>query len=404
MQISDIHLDGQISSSLAFTVDKLKERESEIRKVFADAIQMAIERRVEIILLPGDLWEDEHVSPDTIGWLGDQFRLLENHAIPVFIAPGNHDFFSSECGYSREFRQRERLPDWPSNVFVFTSGDFQTECLTKMPNVTVTGRAFRQNVVVDERLLRQKIPHPDGEISLLLFHGSRLRGVPQGGKPLITAPFEDEELLTQKFSYVALGHYHTYQTISDTAGRIRAAYSGSPIGRMLYETGERGMLILKVGPDGVLPGAEEFITLDRRRIIRARVDLTGATHLEAMENRIRESMQQEGARQDDIMYIELMGRHPPSISPDFPKEFLTDYFWHVRVVNATEPDYDLEAYRARDARTVDARFAREILRRLEASGDPEERAQLKEALYLGLDALIQGRITVREFDELIGQG
>jgi DNA repair exonuclease SbcCD nuclease subunit len=398
LQIADVHLDGSISSKL-FPPDKQKERRKQVRETFERAVDLSIERSVDVVLIPGDLWDDESVQPDTVGWLADLFQKLNKHDIPVYIAPGNHDFFAPGSGYSCEFRQRERLPDWPANVHVFTSGEFETRMLSNHSDVTITGRAFRENVLLEERLLSQRVPRPeDSTIQILLFHGSRLKGIHPEGKPLITAPFEDEELLAQGFSYTALGHYHTYQTIKDAEGRIRAAYSGCPAGRTLAEVGEKGALILEIEPNGVPPEAIEFVRLDTRRILKLSVDLTGASHQEAMTERVLEEVRQAGAQPEDILYIRLTGRHPPGVIPDISNDSPLDRYWHVCIVNAAEPDYDLEAYCRGEERTVDARFARELLRRLDETTDAQERATLKEALYLGLDALIQGRITVREFD------
>ena len=59
------------------------------------------------------------------------------------------------------------------------------------------------------------------------------------------------------------------------------------------------------------------------------------------------------------------------------------------------PAYDLERYGREDLRTTEARFAREMLKKIEAAGDRAQRRKLENALYYGLDALIQKEVVPR---------
>ncbi len=58
------------------------------------------------------------------------------------------------------------------------------------------------------------------------------------------------------------------------------------------------------------------------------------------------------------------------------------------------PSYDLDRYRREEFRTTEARFAREMLRRMEEA-DPLERRIIENALYYGLDALVQKEVAPR---------
>gem|GEM_PF-5539004 len=117
-----------------------------------------------------------------------------------------------------------------------------------------------------------------------------------------------------------------------------------------------------------------------------------------MHERIHTTIEREVGPQpvqDDVLCVELTGRHPHGVMPNVPQD-LEERFWHVHVVNQAEPDYDLEAYRHSKSHTVEARFARELLHQMDEESDPEKRAILKEALYMGLDALTLGKVFVRE--------
>jgi DNA repair exonuclease SbcCD nuclease subunit len=396
LHIADMHLDGEVvASRLGLPPEKRDVRRQELCQVFESAMELAKEREVDAVLIPGDLWNDESVSPDTVAFVGEQFRNLGD--IPVFIAPGNHDFYALGCGYDPIFWRRERLSPWPSNVRIFTSQNFESVIHPKLSDVIFVGRAFQRNVETSERLLRKHIERSEAAINILLFHGSRLGY--ESNERFITAPFEDGELLLQDFSYTALGHYHKHQVIKDSDGYIRAAYPGCPAGRTLGEEGEKGVLLLEVDENGVNPENVQFVNLDHRRIFKIKVDLTGIESHDAMKRRIRTSVNQSGAGEDDIVYVQLVGRYPPAIPPVLPDDFLVDAHWHVHIVNMFEPDYDLEGYLSGNAKMVEARYARELLARLEVTQDPKERSILREALQLGLDALIRGQVVVREFTE-----
>jgi hypothetical protein len=57
------------------------------------------------------------------------------------------------------------------------------------------------------------------------------------------------------------------------------------------------------------------------------------------------------------------------------------------------PAYDLERYRREELRTTEARFAREMMRRMEEAPDAASRRLVENALFYGLDALVQKNVT-----------
>jgi len=63
------------------------------------------------------------------------------------------------------------------------------------------------------------------------------------------------------------------------------------------------------------------------------------------------------------------------------------------------PDHDLDALRAGEGRTTEERFARDLLARIDAETDPEQRVTLERALYYGLDAF-RVREVVPQWEEV----
>jgi len=66
---------------------------------------------------------------------------------------------------------------------------------------------------------------------------------------------------------------------------------------------------------------------------------------------------------------------------------------------AVRPDYELDALRASEGRTTEERFARDLLSRIDAETDPDQRVALERALYYGLDAF-RVREVVPQWEEV----
>ena len=101
LQISDVHVDSKLTHSrFSFPKNKREARITEINALVQRAMDLAKEREVEAVLIPGDLWDDESVSRESVHRLVEAFASI--YPIPVFIAPGNHDFCAPLSMYSRD--------------------------------------------------------------------------------------------------------------------------------------------------------------------------------------------------------------------------------------------------------------------------------------------------------------
>jgi exonuclease SbcD len=385
LQISDVHIDSALTHSrLAWPPEKRRERIREINALVEHAMSLALERSVEAVLVPGDLWDDEAVSQESVHRLVEAFASVG--PIPVFIAPGNHDFCSPLSMYSRSTQRARGMRPWPDNVIIFDKSDFSAVRHPTRDDVVVVGRAFLQNVMTTERLLGQRIERSDAEISLLLFHGS-LDGYTREDAGKITAPFSREELLAQEFSYTALGHYHHFDQIVDQQERIRAAYAGSTAGRTLSEEGPRFVLIGSVDRDGLV-GEFDKVELDPRRVCVLDVNVTGGDSLEIV-SRIETAAAERGCRETDILAVTARGRvHKGTNTEPVQLHFESRYF-HFKLFNRTLPSYEVENY---DPRTVEGRFIEQMKSEMESAPNEEGRRLWERALYYGLDALIQGEV------------
>ena len=275
LQSSDWHVGSPLTGrGLGLTEEFRAKRREEVDAAPERLLAAAREVRPDVVLLPGDLWDAENVPPALFRRLVEVFDALA--PVPVFIAPGNHDFAGPGGFFDEAFLAALGLPSWPGNVSVFRTagvGDpFRARDATTPPSPD--GRSCRRSSRrgAPSTLRRRGRPLP---FALLMLHGSleSYRGpdAPSGAKR--TAPFSREELAAAGFSWAALGHHHGFEVVERPDGSVAGAYSGSPTGRGLDETGPR--VFLKVTLDAEAPAKVETLPADARQVLDLALDAAG---------------------------------------------------------------------------------------------------------------------------------
>lgn len=393
LQFSDVHLDSRLQfSAIDLLEAERRQRESEIKRVVFKACGLAKEEEVNVILIPGDLFDYESGTLDTVNFLIDKFADLEH--IPVIISPGNHDPYSPSSHYNSELLEQRGQKRWPNNVHIFQSTDFETYILPNRKDVAVTGICYTQNHPIEDRLLAIPIHRPDAATNILIFHGSREGYAPP--KKEITLPFSDEELISQPFDYAAIGHYHSYSKIVDEEGNVRAAYSGCPAGRGLDETGEKFVLLGQIDETGKVSIEKKVV--DERVVHNFLVNVTGLSHTEAVLSKIKKAVEKE-AKNQDIVYVKILGLFPPGIELNIPEGFLAEKYFHIKIDTiGIRPDYEINKYLKVKEETTEAKFVRHLWELKEKAANDDEKAKIEKAIYYGLDALIQKEVTPRYED------
>ncbi len=401
LHLADLHLDRSFSGGkLKLPFDKAELRRRELREILGRAVETARSENVEVILIPGDLWEEEELSPETVQYVLER---LGAAGIPVIIAPGNHDCHSPASHYSSDIVKVRFGKEWPKNVFIFQDYELTTVgayCNTPLPgleDVAITGLAYHSNLAVQGRKLAEKISRADASIHLALIHGSRDDSLPPG--KMRTLPFSDAELLAQPFDYTALGHYHKRSEVKNAQDRIVHAYPGSTAALSIDEDGEHGVLVGTVRPGGANLDELKFVRLDHRQIHSMNVDVTGLSHVHAVEGKIKELVAERNVTQNDMLYIELTGSYPQGNRIGLGEEFLRGLCWHCRVeASNVLQEWALNSIEALNPRTTEALFRSRIHKHMEDAGDRGDDAEVKRlqnAMFYGLDALHGRSITPR---------
>lgn len=184
LHFADLHLDTTFRWA---PPDVARRRRQALRQTLTRIADLAQEVEPDAILCGGDLYEQDRFSPDTSEFLRTTFERL--HPIPIFIAPGNHDWFSAKSFYAQV--------EWPPNVHLFTGPDLTAVELAD--GVTLWGAAFMAPTKPRSFLDGFSVDR-DG-INLALFHGSERSGLHFGAKGKSPhAPFDGEEIETVSFA------------------------------------------------------------------------------------------------------------------------------------------------------------------------------------------------------------
>jgi DNA repair exonuclease SbcCD nuclease subunit len=402
LQVSDLHL-GRPFGWLPN--DRQDERRREQRRVLERAVSVAIERGVDAILCPGDLFDAEGVDTDTLRSAVAVFEV--QGCPPVFISPGNHDPASDSSLYWNPRLLAGRGIAWPANVHVFTTPEWSSRSLPNLEGVRVWGRCFTANIPSFERplapdALREVSGADANGFHVAVFHGSREGQCPPGQK--VTAPFSDDEALQSPFAYLAVGHYHASSRLTGNQGAangVRLAYAGSAAALDPTEIGVHGALEVRVEYDRHQPFVEtEMVELDRRHVIEAAADVTGCASAEQVDRRIQQAIERAGASEHDLVTVRLSGRLAHGVRMAQASSEVQARVWNLKLDwRRVRPDYDVAAYRAKEASTTEERFARNLLDQIERESDPAQRALIESALFYGLDAFRLGEV-VPAYEEL----
>jgi len=138
---SDVHLDTSFAGSGLPSKIGHRKREA-IRGTFRRILDDAKRESVDFILIAGDLFEHDRITPDTTAFLNQQFDNLR--PIRVFIAPGNHDPYLAGSPYCQE--------SWPENVHIFREEKFRAVELPDL-GVRITIFGFNRTHLAEHHFL-----------------------------------------------------------------------------------------------------------------------------------------------------------------------------------------------------------------------------------------------------------
>lgn len=402
-QLSDLHLDRRFTGGkLAMPRPKAEKRMEEQRAALKRFVDDALNEKWDAALLPGDLFDKEQAEMAGKNFLVEEFNRLA--PMPVIITPGNHDPYSNISVYNREnahYFGGAGQPAWGEHIHIITDREFVA---IDIGDTRIVGCAFHEGMSAESSplskagaLLRK------GAINILVIHGSLTDSFAQNPDEDYAMPFDLATLRSLGFDYAAVGHYHSYQPLTDSAGGTIGAYAGGPMALTASDTGERGYIKGRVArnnpQDGSLDDTAqvdiEFVRADPRRIRNISADITGRNHPDSMREKMLAEL--ESADENDIVCLTIAGRYPPGVPPKAPDD-IGGKFFHLKVIDHSESDHEVNFGEAppeepppKDAQDM---FVRRMMNRY-LDADEATKRIIEEATSYGLDAIKAGEVHLK---------
>lgn len=369
---ADIHLDAPFS---VLGKENLSgERRRDLKKTFEKIIDLVLEKNTDFLLIAGDLYEHEYAARSTIGWINEQFKKLGQK--PVIIVPGNHDPYVKNSWY-RSYR-------WNDNVHILTTEN--PEYYDKNANVYFYGIGF--DSFHQDNLPVQKSPQVMPQrFNICLIHGTLDMHFTQSPYNPVSSNF----LEGLGFDYYALGHFHSRNEELFEKGIINP---GSPEPFGFDEKGEHGVYFVELTWDEGLKREYTFIKTQQRAYHELDINIDRIENYDRLAEKIANTLGIYDS-QRDIFRINLTGRINSGFHIDvkaLEQQFESSCF-SIQFNDNTRPMYDLEEL-AKE-KTLTGVFVRKMKERMD-NADGEEKQILENALYFGLEALLEGTVYISE--------
>lgn len=266
LHTADIHLDSPLKGLEAHDGAPVAEIRGATRRAFANLIELAIEEKVDFLLIAGDLYDGDWKDYNTGLFFAACMGRLSRAGIRVFIVSGNHDAASQITRY---------LP-LPENVTLFSAKKPESVRLDEL-GVVIHGQSYSTRTVTDN-LAAGYPPAVAGRVNIGLLHSS-LTG--RAGHEAY-APCTVDDLLARGYDYWALGHIHQREIVREDPWIV---FAGNVQGRHIRESGMKGAALVTV-VDGRVANVA-FRELDVLRWDLCRIDLTDCAAVESVHDAVR---------------------------------------------------------------------------------------------------------------------
>ncbi|MGM0396210.1 MAG: metallophosphoesterase family protein [Bacillota bacterium] len=349
----DIHL-GLKFRNASFGGGKGKTRREEIWHTFSDMIQYSIKTDKDLVLISGDLFEENTITMKDITRLKNIFANAKKQQI--VISPGNHDSATNDSPYASR--------DWPDNVTVF-NGDHLDEIHFEMLKTSVWGMGPRRKAGEVLRGMGD-IGTREGYRNILMLHGET------GGRGDYPLP-DIKDLKSLHMDYIALGHIHKPEFLEKNI-----AYCGSLEPLDFGEIGTRGFV------EGELPDAEsyKFVPYAKRNFHRIQLLLDEQMTIEAITNHLVKLAGEN--RYKNFYRVVLKGVSHPYLDMGALESQLKREFYHLELINSSRNGIDIQRLSRDNRDNILGMFIDSFCE------DDLDNPVKREAFYSGIYALLEG--------------
>ncbi len=278
LHAADLHLDSPLQGLDRYEGAPVELIRGATRRALANLVQLAVDQKVRFVLIAGDVYDGVWRDYNTGLFFNGQMNRLRDAGVPVLLISGNHD---AESTVTRSLA----LPD---NVVRFPVDRPDTVVYDDL-GVAIHGQGFAHPAVK----INLAAGYPQGIGGLLnvgLLHTSA--GGHEGHEPY--APCDLTDLRGKGYAYWALGHVHTRQHLSGSAGGGTddpwVVFPGNLQGRHVRETGGKGASVVTVAGGAVV--SVEHHDLDVLRWHRLEVDAAAAVDRDEVLGRLHEAVRE----------------------------------------------------------------------------------------------------------------
>ncbi len=318
LHVADLHLDRAFAGQTYSGCDG-GQRRTILRGALEAAVDLALQGGAGGLTVGGDLFENEHVTRDTVAFI---VRQLSRLSCPVVIVSGNHDFSSPVSPY--------RTVAWPSHVTLALE---PAPTRVEFDDAVVWAAGYHGPEMDPDVLDSFAIPPDDPRAQLLLIHAVDLStlnpGLRWGGLGL-----RADQVRDAGFDHALLGHIHQGQAAD------QMSWPGSPIPLDAAEAGgNHGALWIEVDTAGVRVEPVALSPLTYETVSVQVDDVSDSTELDVLVRDQFSAMNLSGA----LVTCRLWGSRGPGlvVSVEALATSLQDLAQGVRVVDATAAHVDL---------------------------------------------------------------
>ena len=354
----DIHLDSPFTSLNPIEAEK---RRNALRSAFSSLILYTKTEKVDLVLICGDLFDDECVTIDTCTSLCKEMASVPDCSF--IIIPGNHDPYKENSPYN--------LISFPENVYVFKSPDI-TKVEIGNTGVCVYGSAYFSDT--KEGYSMAKAPLIDkSKINILMHHGD----LDISSSPY--SPISLHQIEESGFDYIALANIHKGTEIKK-AGNTFYAYCGCVEGRDFGECGYKGAIVGEIEKGNI---NLRHVKFSSKRYEIESFDVTGC---ESFSDCITEIVEKCGTyAQDTLLRVEIFGVVSESFSTDVSTlRAILSKPSYLEIKDKTVPLLNMK--NLKEDKTLAGEFYRTLEEKLFSSNE-EEKHIASEALKYGLRAI-----------------
>lgn len=344
MHIADVHLGAAPDHGFLWA----KDRGREIWESFRQCIADANEKKVDLLLIAGDLF---HRQPELqeLKEVNYLFSTLEKTVV-VLIA-GNHDYLKPSSLYL-SFQ-------WNENVICLFSPECERVRLPEL-KTEIYGLSYHQQEI-REPMYDELKAEKNEYFKILLAHGGDAEHI----------PIRREALETAGFDYIALGHIHKPQVYI----RNLAMYSGALETLECTDVGPRGYIIGDVQRKKVKLA---FVEKSSRLYLREEIEINEADTVYSVREKVAELVRQKG--EQHMYLLTLVGQRHPKFQPDVKEYMKCGRI--VQIEDRTVPAFHIDELRRQYGGQLIGRF-------IDSFGPEGPQGMIEEkALYYGLEALL----------------